>query len=127
MIWSAIAWGARFIEKHFTIDREGKDADSRFSNDGKTLKNLIAMTRAADRGFEATRDIFEHERDVWIWAKRSLVATRDLKAGEVLTREMFTSKRPGTGIRSKDYKRAIGKKLKKDIPVNEMIYWEDLA
>lgn len=126
VIWSAIAYGARFIEKHFTIDREAKDADSRFSHDGKTLKNLIAMARAADRGFEATRDIFDHERDVWIWAKRSLVAVRDLKKGEKLVRDMFTSKRPGTGIRSKNYKQYIGKILKRDVPANEMIKAEDL-
>jgi N-acetylneuraminate synthase len=126
VIWGAIAQGARFIEKHFTMNRDAKDADSRFSHDGKTLKRLIASSRAADTAFAGGREIFDHEKDVWIWAKRSLVATRYLKAGETLTRDMFVSKRPGTGIRSKDYKRAMGKKLKKDIATNEMIKAEDL-
>lgn len=127
VIWAAVAMGARFIEKHFTMDRDAKDADSRFSHDGKTLKRLIAVAEAADTAFAGGRDIFEHEKGVWIWAKRSLVATRNLKAGEVLSREMITSKRPGTGIRSKDYKKAMNKKLKRNIPSGEMIKWEDLA
>ncbi|MFH0831479.1 MAG: N-acetylneuraminate synthase family protein [archaeon] len=127
IIWAAMAMGARFIEKHFTMDRNAKDADSRFSHDGKTLKRLIGVVNAADSAFAGGRDIFEHEKDVWIWAKRSLVAAKDLKAGEVLSRDKIVSKRPGTGIRSKDYKKAIGKKLKRNISAGEMIKWEDLA
>lgn len=126
IVWGAIGQGARYIEKHFTIDRNAKDADSLFSHDGNTLKKLIETVEFVEKAMDRRRDIYECEKDVWIWAKRSLFATRDIPAGVEITREMLTSKRPGTGIRSKNYKDIIGKITKKEIKKDQMIKWSDL-
>lgn len=126
IVWGAIGQGARYLEKHFTLDRKAPDADSRFSHDQDSLKELISIAQAADKAFDSNRDIYEHERDVWIWAKRSLFAAQDMPAGAVIERAMLTSKRPGTGIRSKEYKSLIGKTVARDIKKGDLIRREDI-
>ena len=121
IMWGALGQGACFVEKHFTLDRNGPDADSRFSHDPKTLKSLIGSIRMIELAFDRTREVYSCEKDVWIWAKRSLFAKEDIAAGALITREMLTSKRPSTGIRSKEYKGILGKKTKMSVKKNEMI------
>lgn len=125
-IFAAIAFGACFFEKHYTLDRNQPDADSKFSLDPKTLHELVMTIRAAEESMSRERGVFEEEKPVWIWAKRSVVAAHDIPSGAVITREMFTSKRPGIGIRSKLYKEVVGKKARRNISAGEMIYWKDL-
>lgn len=125
IMWAALSQGAKFIEKHFTLDRQNpSDADSRFSHDPATLKNLISYVRDAEAALNAERKIFENEKPVWIWAKRSLVSACDIPEGAVITREMFTSKRPGTGIRSKFFMDVIGKKAARNIQKNTQLSWD---
>jgi sialic acid synthase SpsE len=121
IVWSAIAQGARYIEKHFTLDRNASDADSRFSHDGKTLKRLINSVETAGRALDAKKEIYDCERDVLIWAKRSLFARVDMAKGTTIERSMLISKRPGTGIRSKEYSKIIGKKIKNEVKKNKML------
>ena len=125
IIWSALAHGAKFVEKHFTLDREAQDADSRFSHDKKTLKRLIETVRNAEEAMDDTRDVFETEKAVHLWAKRSLFARMDIPEDVLVTREMLKSKRPGTGIRSKNYKSIIGRLTRREIKKDEMMRLED--
>ena len=126
IIWGAISQGAKFIEKHFTLDRKSKDADSVFSHDSKSLKKLIETVALAEKAMNVKRDVLNCEKDVWIWAKRSLFASQDIPAGARINREMLISKRPGTGIRSKDYKKIIGKITEREIKKNQLIKLKDL-
>ncbi len=118
LIWGAVASGACFIEKHFTLDRKQPDADSCFSLDPHALQELHNQVRAAESAMGKERKVFEEEKSTWIWAKRSIVARKDILAGAEIVREALTSKRPGTGIRSKDYRQILGKRVKNK--------WEDL-
>jgi len=126
IVWGAIGAGARYIEKHFTLDRRAPDADSKFSHDPKSLRNLIAIAADADKAFNQNREVYDHERSVWVWAKRSLFAACDISQGAAIDRVNITSKRPGIGIRSKDFRRLIGKIAKRTIKKGEMLRWEDL-
>ena len=57
-----------------------------------------------------------------------MVATQNIPAGTVVTRAMLTSKRPGTGIRSKTYRGTVlGKTAARDIVAGAMIHRDDLA
>ncbi len=125
-IWAAIHQGANFIEKHFTLDRKQADADSCFSLNPQDLKNIIEIVEAAEEALGKERKVFEEEKPVAEWAKRSVVSAIDMPAGSVITRDMLTSKRPGTGIRSKDYKKILGKRTKILIPKNTLIKWEQI-
>lgn len=127
VMWAALAQGACFIEKHFTLDRKQDDADSCFSLDPKSLLELRGIVRAAEAALGRERRVFEEEKPVWVWAKRSVVAATDIPSGTPITREMITSKRPGTGIRSKYYHDVMGKCAKRDIQKGTMLHWEDVA
>ena len=126
IVWAAIGQGARYIEKHFTLDRMAKDADSRFSHDKKTLKRLFQSIRTAEKAMDKTRDVYDCEKDVFIWAKRSLFAASEIPAEAKITRRMLISKRPGIGIRSKDYRSIIGRIAKRGIKKNQLIKLSDL-
>lgn len=127
LIWSAIAAGARFIEKHFTLDRNSPDADSRFSHDPQTLRRLVQSVRACEAALGSERRVFEEEKPVHIWAKRSLFANQDIPSGALIAREMLTSKRPGIGIRSKLYREVMGKRSARAIAKGVMIQWSDIV
>lgn len=123
----ALGAGARFIEKHFTLDRKADDGDSYFSHDPVTLRHLVENVRQWEKALAPRKDIFEDEKPVWIWAKRSLVAAADIPEGTAITRGMLTSKRPGTGIRSKDYRKFLGAKAVRMISKGSLIQPSDLA
>ncbi len=59
-------------------------------------------------------------------ARRSIVAKTDIPAGTVVTREMITLKRPGTGIPPKMLDVVIGRTVKKNIIKNQAITWEHI-
>jgi N-acetylneuraminate synthase len=122
-IWAVVHQGANFIEKHFTLDRK-LDADSSFSLNPNDLKNLIETVEAAESALGTERKVFDEEAGVAEWAKHSLVSLVNIPVGTALERQMFTSKRPGTGIRTKDYKKVLGKRTKVFIPKNSLIKWE---
>ncbi|OGF81827.1 hypothetical protein A2W48_00455 [Candidatus Giovannonibacteria bacterium RIFCSPHIGHO2_12_44_12] len=121
----ALGSGATFIEKHFTLDRNADDGDSFFSHDPSTLKNLVKNVRHWEEALASRNEILKAEEWVRLWAKRSLVAAADIPVGAALSRAMFTSKRPGTGIRSKDYKSFLGRKTARAIQKGEMLRIED--
>lgn len=125
-IFAAVAFGASFIEKHFTLDRNQPDADSKFSLDPAALKELVQTLRATEEAFGRERKVFDEEKPVWVWAKRSIFAAQDIPAGAKISREMITSKRPGIGIRSKLYHEVIGKPARVFIPKGRLIQWKDI-
>lgn len=125
-VWAAVHRGVDFIEKHFTLDRSQPDADSVFSLNPEDLKNLIETVGAAEEAGSFERKVFDGEKPVAEWAKRSVVSARDLPSGTVVERSFITSKRPGTGIRSKDYKKIIGRKTRTFIPKDTIIKWDQL-
>ncbi len=127
IVWGALGQGACFIEKHFTLDRNAPDADSRFSHDKNTLKQLIETVKNAEEAMDGTRNVFDSEKEVWIWAKRSLFAKENIPKDKILTKEMIASKRPGTGIRSKNYKNIIGMTSKVNIKKDDMLHLEDFV
>lgn len=127
LISAVVGAGACFIEKHFTLDRKNADADSYFSHNPVTLRKLVSTVRAWESAFPVRRKVLSEEMPVRIWAKRSIVASVDIRRGSLITRRIIASKRPGVGILSKEYGKAIGKKAKRDIKKGELIRWKDLS
>ena len=57
---------------------------------------------------------------------KSIAPTRPLSQGDVLTREMLTSKKPGGGIRPDEIEKLLGRTVRHDIPADRLLRWEDL-
>ena len=109
---SAASLGARIIEKHVYIDglNFGPDRDVSISFD--QLKQLSQGLKVIEKTLGSIKKIYPKEKSIRIWARRSLVSLRDIFPNEKIKEKDFMSKRPGTGIPSKDYKKIIGLKVK---------------
>jgi N-acetylneuraminate synthase len=106
---AAVAMGATIIEKHLTLDREAEGPDHAASLEpGDFTRMVTAIGRieiAIGDGIKTPKPSEIKNIDI---ARKSLVAARALKAGEVLGAEDITSKRPGSGRRPVEYWSLIG-------------------
>ena len=121
----AIAMDACLIEKHFTLDKKMEGWDHKISADPEDLSNLIKKCKdiyAALGSHRITRT--ESKKRVEEF-RRSIVAARDIKAGEKFTREMLDFKRPGRGLSPEMINIIIGKISKNDISFDSLIKKND--
>jgi len=129
---AAVALGAKVIEKHFTLDRNGPFPDDFMSLDPLMMKELVGSIRDIERALKGKdKNIFPEEHKIRSWAFHSVVSDADLKSGDIITFENVRPARPGSGIPAKylDQKYSaelIGKKTNKDISKNTVIQWDDL-
>jgi len=111
---AAVALGASVIEKHFTLRRADGGVDSAFSLEPEEMKSLVLETERAWQGLGAVRyGPTEKEKDSLAF-RRSLYIIRDLKAGDVLTRDNVRAIRPGLGMPPKHLEAVLGKKIRRD-------------
>ena len=119
---AAVAMGAEVIEKHFTLDRNMEGPDHKASLEPAELKALvdgIRIIELAKGSFEKAPT--ESELKNRAVARKSIVAARDIKRGEVLTEENLTTKRPGSGISPMRWKEVVGTAAKRDFTEDELI------
>ena len=121
---AAAARGATVIEKHFTLDRDLPGPDHRASLPPQELKAMIDAIRAIEQALgvaiKAPAQAELANREV---ARRSLVALRDIKAGETFGADNLGIKRPGVGISPYAYWEFIGRKAGRDFSADELIEW----
>jgi N-acetylneuraminate synthase/N,N'-diacetyllegionaminate synthase len=121
---AAIARGASILEKHFTVDRSLPGPDHRASLDPGELTALIAAVRQVEAALgDGQKRPTPAELPTRTVARKSLVAARALRRGEALTAAAVAVKRPGTGIAPGDLPRALGRRLRRDLDVDEVIEW----
>jgi pseudaminic acid synthase len=112
---TAVALGARVIEKHFTLSRKIKTPDSFFSIEPDELKKLVENVRIAEKAIGKVHyGLTDKEKQSKIF-RRSLFAVKDIKKGEEFTESNIKSIRPGHGIKPKYLTQMLGKKAKEDI------------
>lgn len=131
IVLAAVARRACLVEKHLTF---GKHDPRSLDNPGalypdefRTMVNQIRdIEKALKPVAEAERmKMLEKGRD---WAGQSIVAKRDIKAGEIIGREMITFKRPAKGgLGPERLAEVLGKKAKKEIPEDEQVQLQNLA
>ncbi|TSC78288.1 MAG: N-acetylneuraminate synthase [Parcubacteria group bacterium Gr01-1014_33] len=123
---AAVALGARMIEKHYTVDKTlPMSPDHHLSVDPSELQAMVASIRSVEAALgESAKRVFPAEEHTYKYDKRSLVATRDISAGTVITGEMLTGKRPGTGIRPKYMPVVVGRRASQNIPEDTTLTWE---
>jgi sialic acid synthase SpsE len=129
-VLGAVALGARVIEKHFTDDTSREGPDHPFSMDPDTWADMVARTRELERALGSTdKRVADNERDTLIVQRRCLRAAREIKAGEILTREMIDVLRPASpgAIEPVRIDQALGTKVLEDVPFGEALYWTMLG
>ena len=123
---AAAAMGAKIVEKHFTLDKKLPGPDHKASLEPDELKEMVKAIRNIEVALgDGIKKPDKSEIEIMKVARRSLIATRDIKAGEITKESDITIKRPGTGIPPKFKEIVIGMRITKDIKQEEPIRWEN--
>jgi pseudaminic acid synthase len=116
---TSVALGAAIIEKHFTLKRADGGPDAAFSLEPQEMKELVAAVRQAEKAIgQPTYGAGIGERESKLH-RRSLFIVKNIKAGELLTRDNIRSIRPGYGLPPKFISQVLGKKAKYDLARGE--------
>ena len=124
---AAVALGASVIERHFTLSKELKGPDWEVSLEPKKLIELVRCIRDTELSLgDGIKTITEQEEEVRNWAHHSIVTIKEIRAGELFSRENLSVKRPGGGLPSKQLENIIGTKATRDIDVDVQLTKADI-
>lgn len=121
---ASVALGATVIEKHFTLKRADGGVDSTFSMEPVEMAQLVVETERAWLALgQVSYGSTEAEKKS-IQFRRSLYVVKDLKAGEVLTRENVRAIRPGLGLPPKYFNVLLGRRIGRDVTRGTPMTWD---
>lgn len=119
---AAVALGATVIEKHFTLDRNMPGPDHKASLEPGELKEMVKSIRNIEIALgNGEKQPSESEKKNIVVARKSIVANKKIKKGDVITEENITTKRPGNGISPMEWFKVLGTKASKDFIKDELI------
>lgn len=119
---AAVALGATIIEKHFTLDRNMEGPDHKASLEPDELAAMVSAIRNIEQALgSGEKTASPSERKNIAVARKSIVAKRAIKAGERLTEENLTVKRPGSGVSPMRWRDVLGTAAIRDFEEDEMI------
>jgi N-acetylneuraminate synthase len=125
---SAVALGARVIEKHFTFDREMEGNDHKVSLLPDEFRRMIEGIRQVEEalGSDRSRDLTQGERTNRISMAKSVFALRDIESGQVIEPSMLTIRSPGQGLQPNRMNQLLGQTAQRRIAANTPFYPSDL-
>ncbi len=127
MALASVALGACIVERHFTDSRYRQGPDIACSMDPAELRHLVDRSREIHTALHNPKGRSSQEEAVYRFARGSIVADRDLCAGEVLDEAAIWARRPGNGqIAADQFDRLIGRRVNRDIKRNTQLRWLDL-
>lgn len=119
---AAAAMGACVVEKHFTLSRKMAGPDHKASLEPDELKTMVTSIRHIEEALgDGVKRITDSERSNIDIARKSIVAIRKIKKGEILTEENIYVKRPGNGVSPMLWDHAIGTEAIRDFETDELI------
>lgn len=119
---AAVALGATIIEKHFTLNRNMEGPDHKASLEPDELAAMVSAIRNIEQALgSGEKTASPSERKNIAVARKSIVAKRAIKAGERLTEDDLTVKRPGSGVSPMRWRDVLGTAAIRDFEEDEMI------
>ena len=119
---AAVAMGAEIIEKHFTLDKTLPGPDHVASLEPQELKAMVESIRNIEQALGSSiKKVSSSERKNIAIARKSIIAAKDIKTGDVFTEDNLTVKRPGNGINPMRWDEVIGQIAKRDFVEDELI------
>lgn len=123
---AAAAMGASVIEKHLTLDRTMEGPDHKASLEPDSFAAMVIAVRnieaALGTGIKAPA---ESEKKNMAVARKSIVARRNIKKGEILSEANLTTKRPGDGLCPMLWPKILGTRAVRDFMADDLIEWTD--
>jgi N,N'-diacetyllegionaminate synthase len=124
----AVALGASIIEKHFTLDRTLPGPDHQSSSEPAELKALVRGIRTMESALgDGRKSRAANEEDTAQVARKSIVATGNIPAGQTLQRDMLALRRPGTGLPSTMLPYVLGRTARQSLPAGTLITFDMLT
>lgn len=123
---TAVALGAKIIEKHFILDRAIGGPDALFSMEPGEFKSMVEKIRMVEKTLgTVTYEVSPKVQNSRVFA-RSLFVVEDIKEGEAFTEKNIRSIRPGYGLSPKFYHEIIGKRAKQTVKKGTPLQWEHI-
>ncbi len=118
----AVALGAKVIEKHYTLDKNLDGPDHWFSSNPDELEQLVSDIRKTEASMGSGKiEISEDEKKSRDIMRRKIIASKDIKKGEILTLGNVSFKRSSSGIEVSEWSRVKDHKVNQDININSGI------
>ncbi len=126
--YAAMTLGVSIIEKHFTDSKKRIDQDTEWSMTKSECEELISFAKEIDDMKKGEKNVLlEEEKDRMEMYFNTIVTTRKIRKGSIITREKITTKSPNKlGIKAEDMHKILWKKVNKDIEPDCHIEWEDI-
>lgn len=122
---TAYLMGAEVIEKHFTLDKSLPGNDHYHAGDPEDFKKAISNFRWIDTVIgSGEKTVLECEIVPRREARRSLVLTRSMCAGEIIRPTDLMPKRPGTGISPEFIEIVVGRRVVRDLEEDTILTWD---
>ena len=119
---AAAAMGAIVIEKHFTLNKNMPGPDHSSSLEPEELKSMVLAIRNIEKSIgDGIKIPSKSELKNINIVRKSIVAKKPIKKGELFTEKNLTIKRPGTGISPMKWENIINIKSKKDFDIDDLI------
>ena len=128
-VLGAVALGARVVEKHFSDDTNREGPDHLFSMDPRTWREMVMRTRELEMALgDPNKRVADNERETAIVQRRCLRASRDVRKGTVLTRDLIDILRPAPegSIPPDQLERVLCTKPEVDVKQGECFQWSML-
>jgi N-acetylneuraminate synthase len=129
-VLGAVTLGARVVEKHFTDDNLREGPDHAFALDPIAWADMVENTRQLEMALgSADKSVAENEQETVVLQRRCLRAAVDIRAGDVITREMLSVLRPAVrgAILPPDVEKVLGTRALVDLPSGKELRWTDLG
>lgn len=121
----SIAKGACIIEKHFTLDKNMDGWDHKVSANPEELRMICEAAKHGYKMLGSYTKLVNEDQERREAFQRSIVASRAIKKGQIISEDDLDYKRPGTGIPPKYHEFIIGKEARRDIGYDELIQMND--
>ena len=119
---AAVAMGAKIIEKHFTLNTNLIGPDHKISLNPREFKQMVSSIRNIENSLgNIQKKLTKSEKKNIKIIRRSIVASKNIKKGEIFSSLNLTLKRPGTGITPMKWDKIIGKKAKRNFKKDSLI------
>lgn len=124
---ASVALGAAIIEKHFTLDKDMEGWDHKVSATKDEMSQIVSGSERINSALGSYRVCVTESQEKRSEFRRSIVLTRNLKAGETIARSDLDFKRPGVGLSPGDMSFVIGRVVNKDLDFDHIVTKEDLV
>lgn len=119
---AAVSLGAKIIEKHITLDRTMPGPDHQASIEPNEFAAMVkAIRQVEDAMGDGVKRVTESEKKNLIVARKSLVASRKIKRGDLFSTDNITAKRPANGLSPMVLDEVIGRQAQRDFDIDDLI------